>query len=240
MSKALLLAAGLGTRLRPLTDTVPKCMVEIGNRPLIDIWLEKLCKAEISEVIVNTHYLHSTVERYLSTCVNKYRHMKIRVEYEGELLGTAGTLFAHEEKLRDGHFLVIHADNFVQEDISELLRAHNARKSDCIVTMATFETESKQDCGIALTDEYGVVQKYWEKDPHAEGKQANGALYVFEPELFTLFRDSKPRDISTDILPMLTGRIQTHVTAGYYIDVGTLARLEYARDVYGKNMEGSL
>jgi mannose-1-phosphate guanylyltransferase len=92
--KALLLAAGLGTRLRPITEKIPKCLVPINGVPLLDIWLEKLSNIGIEEFLINTHYLHQDVENFISK--NKYKK-KIKTTFEEKLLGTAGTLIKNKD-----------------------------------------------------------------------------------------------------------------------------------------------
>lgn len=87
--KAILLAAGFGTRLRPLTNTIPKCMVPIKGKPLIQIWLEKLRDASVSPVLINTHYLSDQVETFIDNSAFKNQSV---IVFEPELLGTAGTL----------------------------------------------------------------------------------------------------------------------------------------------------
>ena len=114
--KAFLLAAGLGTRLRPLTDRVPKCLVEIGGRPLLDIWLDALASAGVDEVLVNVHHLHHLVEEHVAARAG--RPPFVRVVHEPTLLGSAGTLRANRDFV-DGEsfFLAINADNLTTFDI---------------------------------------------------------------------------------------------------------------------------
>ena len=109
-NKALLLAAGLGTRLRPITETIPKCLVRIGNKPILEIWLEKLNMAGCQEVLINTHYLADQVESYINS-FNKLS-MKVSLAHEKLLLGTACTLLVNKETFRNSEVLFIHADNF--------------------------------------------------------------------------------------------------------------------------------
>jgi mannose-1-phosphate guanylyltransferase len=92
--KAFLLAAGLGTRLRPITDTVPKCMLAIDGRPLLDIWLDEFDRAGVEEVLVNLHYLPDVVRRHLATRTGT---PAVRTFFEPELLGSAGTLAANRD-----------------------------------------------------------------------------------------------------------------------------------------------
>ena len=103
------MAAGLGTRLRPITNDTPKCLVPINGRPLLDIWVETLVCSGVKEILVNAHYLHNQVKEYVNN--SKYKNL-ILIQYEEELLGTAGTLIKNSSFLEDEGGLLIHADNF--------------------------------------------------------------------------------------------------------------------------------
>ena len=108
--KALLLAAGFGTRLLPLTSTTPKCLVPIGGKPLLQHWLESLAASrQFEEVIINTHYLAEEVDEFFSSYAPP---IGINISYERKLLGPGGTLLRHRDQLASGDFLVAHADNF--------------------------------------------------------------------------------------------------------------------------------
>ena len=111
--RALLLAAGFGTRLRPITLHTPKCLVPIGGEPLLGRWLRKLERAGCESVLINTHYLAKEVEAFLQG--RQSSAMSIRTAHEPELLGTAGTLLANQGFFKDATGLLIHADNAMEE-----------------------------------------------------------------------------------------------------------------------------
>ena len=146
IEKALLLAAGLGTRLRPLTDQIPKCMVEIDNQPLLGHWIDNLRKAGCKEVLINTHYKAEMVEEYLRS--KDFNDINIRTVYEPELLGTAGTLIKNREFFEHKNSYIIHADNAMKENIAELGKSHSTRPANCVMTMMIFNTANPEECGI--------------------------------------------------------------------------------------------
>ena len=122
--KAFLLAGGLGTRLRPLTDTTPKCLVEIGGRTLLDLWLDALAKVGVDEVLVNTHHLAERVEAHVA---QRQDVPVVRLSHEPTLLGSAGTLMANKDFVAgEPMFLVINADNLTDFDLGRLVEAHRA------------------------------------------------------------------------------------------------------------------
>ena len=122
--KALILAAGLGTRLRPYTFTIPKCLMPINGVPLLGLWLNQLDKIGCNEVIVNTHYLANDVEKFISD--QYYEDMSIICSHETELLGTGGTLWENRSFFKSNCdiALVIHADNFMEESLHKLIDSH--------------------------------------------------------------------------------------------------------------------
>ena len=120
--RAILLAAGFGTRLRPLTLSIPKCLVNINSKPLLGLWIDKLMKLGCESVAINTHYLSDKVSSYLYE--NHSDNHVIQTIYEPELLGTAGTLLANMAFFAGSTGILIHADNLMLDDLEGLLDAH--------------------------------------------------------------------------------------------------------------------
>jgi mannose-1-phosphate guanylyltransferase len=227
---ALLLAAGKGTRLRPITDHVPKCLVEVGGRPLLDIWLEDLAHAGFDRFLVNTHYLHEQVELFLRD--HPLRHL-VTTAFEQELLGTAGTVLQHHEFFQGGTTLVAHADNFCACNWRAFVDAHRNRPAGTEMTMMTFETPTPSSCGIVALDGAGIVKQFFEKVPDPPGNLANAAVYLMEPSLVDYMRTQEPgaTDISVDVLPRILGRIFTWHNRETLIDIGTPASLSFANSL---------
>ncbi len=138
--RALLLAAGLGTRLRPITDTTPKCLVPIAGEPLLGRWLRQLEQAGCEAVLVNTHYLAPQVVTFLAA--RPSGPMALHSVHEPELLGTAGTLLANRAFFCESTGLLIHADNAMAGTLDGLLLAHRQRPSHCLLTMLTFRSDN--------------------------------------------------------------------------------------------------
>ncbi len=218
--RALLLAAGLGTRLRPLTNTTPKCLVTIRDQVLLGIWLERLTQAGIEAFLINTHYLSDQVESYIKDSVYSDKVTLVR---EKKLLGTAGTLVANLEFFKGQDGLLIHADNYCMANFHDFIQAHNQRPPHCIITMMTFRTENPKNHGIVELDAKGVVIGFHEKVVNPPGNLANGAVYILSPELIntltTHFHEAS--DFSTEVLQHLVGRIYTYETQEYFVDIGS-------------------
>ena len=229
--RALLLAAGLGTRLRPITDHVPKCLVPIHGKPLLGYWLDMLLPNGVERVLVNTHYLPLPVRDFVAHSV---WHDYISLVHEGELLGTGGTVMKTRDFLQDGAFMVAHADNLTRFDVGAFIHAHESRATGVDITMMTFDTDAPENCGIVELDARGVVIKFHEKVAKPPSNHANAAVYIFEPSVID-FMDSLDKaviDISTEVLPRYLGRMQAFHNSDYHRDIGTpeslvLAELEF-------------
>lgn len=219
--KALLLCAGLGTRLRPITNNIPKCLVPINGKPLLQYWLENLSKAGVTEFIVNTHYFSEKVEEFVKNSI--YRD-KIKLVYEKELLNTGGTLL-HNKNLfdKDEPFLLIHADNLSFCDFKEFIESHK-RNEKYLLTMMLFRTDVPQSCGIVKLDENNIVQEFYEKVSNPPSNLANGAVYICNYEIFEFLETLNKIniDFSLDVIPKLLGKINTYLNSNYHKDIGTI------------------
>ena len=230
--RALLLAAGFGTRLRPLTLTTPKCLVPIGGKPLLERWLENLEACDCSDALVNTHYLADQVHAFLAE--RPKRTMNIQSTYEPELLGTAGTLLANQSFFEGSTGLLIHADNATDFDLKKLIAAHHQRPKGCLLTMLTFNTDNPQSCGIVEIDNQGVVQAFHEKAENPPGNQANGAIYIFDQEFIEVLnlKYKYSTDFSTEVLQDMTTYIFTCHTNNLFLDIGTPENLLKATNAF--------
>ena len=224
--RAVLLAAGLGTRLRPLTDTVPKCLVPIKGKPLLDIWIESLLEAGVERILVNLHYKHELVEDHIAKSV--YRE-QVETVFEQELLGTAGTLVTNRDFFQGEDGIFIHADNYSEADLSQLIELHGQRPKSCLMTMLAFRTDTPQTCGILELDAQNILQKMYEKSPENHGNLANAALYILSSELVASV--TTEHDFSTQVIPKLLKRIYVVETDKIYIDIGTPESYQRAQEI---------
>lgn len=218
---AVLLAGGLGTRLRPLTNNIPKALAPIGDTPLLGIWLSLLSKAGVGPMVVNLHHHADAVRNFLQ---DGGWHQNVTASFEKELLGTGGTLLHHRRMLQNGPFLAIHADNFSMFNVEDFILAHRDRPAGTAITMMTFTTPTPSSCGIVELDERGVVVAFHEKKQDPPGNLANGAVYVMEPEILDTLAECSAEfpDISMDVIPRYLGRIYTYRNNCYHRDIGTM------------------
>ncbi len=228
--KAMLLAAGLGLRLRPITNKIPKCLVPIKGVPLLGIWLKNMKEAGIGPFFINTHYLHEQVEDFINTL--DFNH-EITISKEKELLGTAGTLIKNISFFGKEDGLLIHADNYCLADLKEFIETHENRPSHCLITMMTFKTDNPSSCGIVELDKNQVVIGFHEKVSNPPGNLANGAIYILSSELLDILEVQQiaVNNFSEDILPKLMGKIFTYQTEEVFIDIGTRESYEIANKI---------
>jgi mannose-1-phosphate guanylyltransferase len=229
--RALLLAAGFGTRLRPLTDTVPKCLVQINGRPLLDYWLELLSTGGVTQILVNLHYLPNAVRAFLATSTYP---LEITTVFEEQLLGTAGTVLKNRAFFQQEPVMLIHADNLSLFNVREFVQKFYDRKNSIDITMMTFHTDAPEACGIVELDEAGIVRGLHEKVKDPPGNLANAAVYILAPTVVEYIAglDKKVIDFSNDVLPHYLGRINTFHNGTYHRDIGTIESLAAAQLEY--------
>jgi mannose-1-phosphate guanylyltransferase len=215
--KAFLLAAGVGSRLRPITEVTPKCMLAIGGRPLLDIWLDAFDRAGVDEVLVNMHHLPDVVRRHLATHEGS---PGVRAVYEPELLGSAGTLVANRQWV-DGEelFLACNADNLTDYDLRSLVDAHP--EHGAIATLTVFHSPNPSAGGVVELDADGRVIGFEEKPSQPVSDLTNAGMYAFHPSVLDEIDATPPNDIGYDLLPRLVGRARAVLVEGYFRDIGT-------------------
>ena len=226
-AKAMILAAGLGTRLRPLTDTLPKCLVPINGRPLLDYWIQGLATAGVREARVNTHAHAEQVRVYLAT-VNNAGRLHLDESYEPQLLGSAGTITANAD-LAEGadDILIVYADNFSDVDLGRLLAFHRGHGDP--LTMLLFRASNPRACGIAEIDDAGRIVSFVEKPKEPKSDLANAGVYIVTAAAYREIAAQGAFDLGFEVLPRFVGRMRGFAWEGYHLDIGTPAALEQAR-----------
>lgn len=224
--KAFLLAAGLGTRLKPYTDTTPKCLMPICGKPLLGIWLDHLEKCGITEVLVNTHHLADKVSDYLYS--ERSRKIGIVTSHEETLLGSAGTVFENKAFIGDDNpFIIAYADNLTDADIKGLADLHRrVSPSGSVLTMGLIKAPDPKKCGIVTINGQGLITDFTEKPENPESDLANCGIYVTDRRIFDYYPLENPEkhviDFGYDILPVLKGKMHGFRINGYLRDIGTV------------------
>lgn len=223
--KAFLLAAGKGTRLRPLTETLPKCLLPIRGTPLLEIWLANCAAAGITEVLVNVHAHTEPVKEFLRLQASG---VEVRISEETELLGSAGTLKENKDFVEgEDAFFVLYGDVLTDVDLSALLRFH--REKSALATLGVYQVADPTQCGVVTMDEDGMVKSFVEKPAQAKSNWAFSGVMVATPEILELVPEQRPADIGFHLLPKLGGNMAACKLAGFVLDIGTISNYTAAQ-----------
>ena len=224
--KAMVMAAGLGTRLRPLTDFLPKPMMPIANRPVLHHLLNLLHRHDVNEVGVNLHVAPDTIKDYFGD--GSSLDMEIRWSYEEELLGTAGGTKKLEDYWGGETILITSGDGLHDIDVTALLGHH--KRTGALATLAVKPVSDPSLYGVLILDRDTRVRGFQEKPGRDEARSdlANCGVYVIEPELLERIPADTFMDFGQDLWPMLVAAgepIYAYTTMAYWNDVGDLDAL---------------
>jgi mannose-1-phosphate guanylyltransferase len=216
----MVLAAGLGTRLRPLTYEITKPMVPVLDRPVMAHIVDLLDRHDFRDVIANLHYFPDTISDYFGG--------RLVYRYEEELLGTAGGVRNCADFFGDDAFLIISGDALTDIDLSRFVQRH--READGIATLAVKKVPDTREYGVVVHDENGRITGFQEKpEPQeAQSELGNCGIYIFEPEIFEYFPKRPFADWAQDVFPVLLEQdvpFFIHEIDEYWNDVGSLAEL---------------
>jgi len=217
--KALILVGGFGTRLRPLTLSVPKPIVEFANKAMILHQIEALCKIGVNEVILAVNYRPQLMSSYLQPYEAKLG-IKISYSHETEPLGTAGPLALAKELLNDGEpFFVLNSDVICEFPFADLLIFHKTHGAEGTIMVTKVEEPSKY--GVVVSQEDGKILKFVEKPQVFVGNRINAGIYIFNPSILERI-EPKPTSIEKEIFPKMAQENQLYCMylEGFWMDVG--------------------
>ena len=227
IKKAMVMAAGVGSRLEPLTNEIPKPLVPVLNRPVMDILLQKLKNFGVTQVIANTHYLAESIqERY--TKENSPVDIEFQYIHEDNLSGTAGGVKKCSLFFDDvDDFIVVSADGLHDADIERIVKSHF--ESGCIATMAIVAVEHKEvsKYGVVVPSKEHTVSEFQEKPPIDEAKSdyINTGIYVFNKRIFDFIPENEVCDFAKNVFPALLDageKINVYRIYSYWSDIGTI------------------
>jgi len=225
--KALILAAGFGTRLEPLTLAVPKPMVLLVNKPIMQHNIELLKKYGFKDIIANIHYFPEQVENFFGD--GSPFGARLSYSYEKKLLGTAGGVKRMASILGgiDKTFLVLSSDALTDINLSHLVSFHKKKKA--LATIALAEVSEPSHFGVVITDEEARIKAFQEKPEKGKALSnlVNSGIYVFEPEILDMIPKEKFYDFGKELFPLLVEKgeaIYGFPMVGYWSDVGSLSQ----------------
>ena len=218
--KAMVLAAGLGTRLKPITFEIPKPMVPVLDRPVMAHIVGMLERQGFDQLIANLHYYPDTIRDYFGD--------RLEYRFEEELLGTAGGVRNVADFFGDDPVVIVSGDALTDTDLNALLERH--RSAGGIATLTVKKVHDTREYGVVIHDADGRIQGFQEKPDPAEALSdlGNCGIYCFSPEIFDYFPDRPFADWAQDVFPaLLEGDVPFHVHEidDYWNDVGSLEEL---------------
>lgn len=219
--KALFLAGGKGTRLRPITNELPKPMVPVVGKPLLERNIERLKEHGVDEVVLSTCYKPYKIEKYFGN--GEKLGIKINYISEDIPLGTAGAI-KNAEEFFDDTFIVFNADILSDIDISDMIKWH--KEKGAFATIATTQVEDPSAYGVIEYDDKGFITAFKEKPkPHeTTSNLINAGIYIFEPELFNEIPSGRTVSIERETYPKLLDhgkKIAVYNKCSYWLDLGT-------------------
>lgn len=226
------MAGGEGTRLRPLTSNIPKPMLPLVNKPMMEHIISLLRRNGITDIVVTVAFMPSVIRNYFGDG----SEFGVDIVYASEEtpLGTAGSVRNAMEHL-DDTFLVISGDVLTDTDLRAIVRAHEEREA--FATIGLVRVENPLEYGIVIADENGSIERFLEKPTWGQvfSDTINSGIYVLEPEIFDWIAADQPVDFSSDVFPRLLDQgklVHGAITEGYWEDVGTLdAYLRAHKDI---------
>jgi mannose-1-phosphate guanylyltransferase len=226
--KAFLLAAGKGTRLRPLTNKIPKCLIPINGKPLLRIWFDLLKLHGITDVLINLHHHPHLVAEYIRN--NAPEGVNINMSYEQELLGSAGTVSANKKFVEhEDSFFILYADNLTNVNLSMMLDFHNRHRG--IFTIGLFRTNCPTQCGVVELNNKGLVTSFVEKPEVPSSDLASAGVFIANHKLFSYLPKGKA-DFGLNVLPKLVNKMYGYIIHEYLSDIGTVQNYEFALNTW--------
>ena len=235
--KAFLLAGGLGERLRPLTLTMPKCLVPVDGVPLLAYWLDLCARQGVTNVLLNVSQHADQVREFLST---RPSVPAVRLVVEQQPSGTAGFVAAHREFVTgEESFWIFYADNLTDIRLADMAEAH--RGHDGLATIGLFRAPVPTAAGIVDLDETGRIVGFAEKPAQPRTDLANAGIYLARTGLLDRIPVG-PRvvDFGHDVLPPLVGRLHGHLIDQFLMDIGTPDALSRAATAWRQYSAGMI
>jgi len=229
--KAFLLAGGRGERLRPLTLSIPKCLVPVNGAPLLGIWLDLLQREGVDDVLLNVSHHVAQVQAFLAA---RRSGPRVELVVESEPRGNAGTVAAHAGFVGDEEsFWIFYADNLTNLPLRPMLEAHARHRG--LLTLGLFRAPDPRAAGIVDVEADGRIVGFEEKPAHPRSNLANTGIYLARRDLFgALPTATGILDFGHDVFPRLLGRMHGHVIDAFLMDVGTPTALATAADAWSR------
>lgn len=218
--KALILVGGFGSRLRPLTYTIPKPLVPFENIPILERQVEALSKVGVEEIVLAMNYKYNIIENNVKEYGRKY-NVKLIMSLENEPLGTAGPIALARKYLKNSLFFVLNSDIICDFPLKEMIDFH--LKNDKIGTLLVTEVRDPFNFGVIKSNNKGEIEAFIEKPKEFISNLINAGIYFFSEKIFD-FLEERPSSIEKEVFPILADQrlLQIYNLEGIWSDIGTV------------------
>lgn len=220
---ALLLAAGYGKRLGKYTKKTPKCLLPVYGEVLLIRWINLLNRLNIKKIFINTHYKSKQVKDLLK---KKKLNQNIFIKHEKKLLGTAGTIYKLEKYFDSHDVLIIHADNYIEDNLVKFMEFHKVnKKKGLIASIFAYKSKNFRKEGILKIDKNKIFKEIFEKKNIKLGNIANGAIYIISKKGLKLFKNNYEgkKDFTKNYLSLFIKKAAVYLTKNSFDDIGAKA-----------------
>jgi NDP-sugar pyrophosphorylase family protein len=224
--QVIILAGGLGTRMRDTLGTLPKALAPIGNKPFLEYLLQFISHQGFRDVIISLGYGSDTIKEYLGD--GSSRGLRIEYTLERELLGTAGAVKLSESVMHSGDFFVLNGDTYFEVDLNHMLRFHKRRAA--VATLALTHREDTGRYGDIIINKENEIVSFLEKAGEGRAGYINGGVYLFRKEVLGYIPANKECSLERETIPFLVGKgLYGLPVKGYFIDIGIPEDYEKAK-----------
>ncbi len=234
--KAIILAGGRGERLKPLTNNIPKPMIEIAGKPILEHVIIQMKKHGLKDFIIALCHLPEVITSYFGNGSKLGVNIRYIFEKENSPMGTAGAIKSAEKLIQDT-FIVTYGDILRELDITDMIKDHQKKKA--LATINVYKRNCRDAKSCVIYDNNGKVIRFIER-PTQSGLNkdfiwVNGSFYIFEPEIFQYIPQNTPSDFGRNIFPSIITvkkSIYAFPSENYFVDIGSIEKLESARKTF--------
>ncbi len=224
--KVIILAGGLGTRLRKTVGDLPKPLAPIGDKPFLEYLIKFISSQGFTDIIISSGHGAASIRKFLGD--GSKHGLKIEYTVEQELLGTGGAIKLAEPLIGSSDFIVMNGDTFFEVRLREMLGFHESKRS--VATIALIHKHDTGRYGRVLLDGDNKILSFTEKNDDGKAGYINGGMYVFKKEFFDYIPSNRACSLEREILPLLIGKgLYGFPVEGYFIDIGIPEDYERAK-----------
>lgn len=215
----------MGKRLRPITNDIPKCLVDLNGLNLLDIWISKLKSINLKYIYINVFYFQDKIMNYINT--NYPNDSQIKIIKENKLYGTGGTLIKNLSKFLLDDLFLIHSDNYTEDNLKSYVNFASQNDEKTMLYLMAHYTDYPKECGILEINNNKILKGFHEKVKNPPGNLANSAIFILKKKLLNKLKNNQNKsndiiDFSKEIIPNYIGKSKVYITNNFFEDIGSI------------------